>query len=151
LYTENFSFTGTAILQDLFLGTSTPISLDGSVFEYLYQVTTNSASTGNRFKIVFQAAPLGTNQFVTTNLNLYPNPANNQDVINVVLNSASSDALFNYKIYNTLGELVQSNDIIITNASGTIKLSSKLNSGIYFVQLKNNSTNDLFTKSIIIK
>jgi hypothetical protein len=60
IFTEDFTFSGQAFLEDTFLKTSTPIALDGSIFEYEFQITSDALSSGNRFKINFVASTLGT-------------------------------------------------------------------------------------------
>jgi hypothetical protein len=58
IYTENFTFNGTAIFYDLKLGTTTLMPIDGSVFEYPFTVTSDPTTQGTRFKIVFSNSVL---------------------------------------------------------------------------------------------
>jgi hypothetical protein len=151
LYTQNFTFDGTAYLEDLFLGTSTPIALDGSIFEYIYQVTTNAASTGNRFKVVFQSTALN-NETVTNNyFSIYPNPASNQDVISITFRNAEDSNVYDYKIYNSLGQLIQSDKLNKHNTMGSILLDKKLSTGLYYIQLNDLKNNQKYTQSLLIK
>ncbi len=54
---ENMSSSGlSAFLEDAYLNTSTPVSLNGNTVEVDFAVTSNAATTGNRFRIVFRPA-----------------------------------------------------------------------------------------------
>ncbi len=53
----NMSSSGlSAFLEDAYLNTSTPVSLNGNTVEVDFAVTSNAATTGNRFRIVFRPA-----------------------------------------------------------------------------------------------
>jgi hypothetical protein len=151
LYTQNFTYTGTAYLQDLFLGTNTALPLDGSVFEYNFQITTDALSYGNRFKIVFQSAVLSATEIATNSFALYPNPANPQESVTIVFPTSTDTDAYEYKIYNNLGQLVQLDKLSKQNSTATIPLSSKLISGLYFVQLHNTNNNAIATKTLLLK
>lgn len=151
LYTENFTYGGYAFLQDLFTGTTTQVPTDGSVFEYPFQVTSNAMSQGNRFKIVFQSTLLNVNSFDGNYFSIYPNPAKSQDSITVLFHSDATIAIYDYKIYNTLGQLMQADEINNQNTTGTILLNTTLTSGLYFIQLHNLSNDQKSTQSLIIK
>lgn len=152
LYTENFIFTGTAYLQDLFLGTTTPILLDGSVFEYKYQVTSNSASTGNRFKVIFkQSNTLSLESFDSSKFNIYPNPLTSIETITLQFNSKQVSNKYAYKINNLLGQEVFQGDLVTTSDVATIMLDGKLSAGLYILQVRNKLTNEYLTKKLIIK
>jgi hypothetical protein len=151
LYTQNFTYTGTAYLQDLFLGTNTALPLDGSVFEYNFQTTTDVLSYGNRFKIVFQSAVLSATEIATNTFAVYPNPANPNESVTIVFPTSTDTDAYEYKIYNNLGQLVQFDKLSKQNSTGTIPLSSKLISGLYFVQLHNTNNNAIATKTLLLK
>jgi hypothetical protein len=151
LYTQNFTYTGTAYLQDLFLGTNTALPLDGSVFEYNFQITTDALSYGNRFKIVFQSAVLSATEIATNSFAVYPNPANPHESVTIVFPTSTDTDAYEYKIYNNLGQLVQFDKLSKQNSTGTIPLSSKLISGLYFVQLHNTNNNAIATKTLLLK
>jgi hypothetical protein len=151
LYTENFTYSGNAFLQDIFTGTTTQLPTDGSVFEYPFQVTSNSLSLGNRFRIVFQSSILNVNNLNGNYFSVYPNPAKIQDTITVLFHSDDSSAIYDYKIYTTLGQLIQSDVLNKQSTTATILLTNKLTTGLYFIQLHNLSNNQNFTQSLIIK
>lgn len=152
LYTENFEFDGYAYLQDLFLGSTTEIPLDGSVFEYEYQITENTASTGSRFKILFQNTALSNSEFTASDFMLYPNPVNANESFTIKFHSKANEVgSFDCKIYNALGQLIQNNHLDVVNGSITIPLISNFKSGAYFVEILNTLTQTKTTKSLIIE
>ncbi|WP_282788071.1 hypothetical protein [Flavobacterium croceum] len=108
--TENFQSTAMqATLHDLFLGTQTDLLLNGSVVEYPFEVTTNTASTGNRFKITFQNSALATTTWATQTIKIYPNPAK-QGIVKLQLPQQDTSQL-SYKLVNVLGQIMQSGDL----------------------------------------
>jgi hypothetical protein len=150
LYTENFTYSGNAFLQDMFTGTTTQLPTDGSVFQYPFQVTSNVLSIGNRFKIVFQPAILSNTVLNIKNFSIYPNPAKNHESITVLFHSTDSADAYEYKIYNSLGQLMQFDTLSKQNTTGTIMLTNKLTTGLYFIQLHNLTNDNQFTQSLII-
>ena len=150
IFTEDFTFSGQAFLEDTFLKTSTPIALDGSIFEYEFQITPDALSSGNRFKINFKAeAALGTTNPNALKLIVYPNPTTSEQGINISFENALSG--YSYKIFNTAGQLIDSQNIKANNKSAHIKFQQKLSPGIYYLNIfdKNNEIKNIQT--IIIK
>lgn len=150
IFTEDFTFTGQAFLEDTFLNTSTPIALDGSIFEYEFQITSDPLSSGNRFKINFKAeAALGTTNPNASKLIVYPNPTTSEQGINISFENALSG--YSYKIFNVAGQLIDSQNIKANNKSAHIKFQQKLSPGIYYLNIfdKNNELKNMQT--IIIK
>ena len=88
---------------------------------------------------------LGTNDFENNTLQLYPNPVTNE--LNIKLDNTTS----NYKvtIYNTLGSVVFESNNQLSNTNNSINIS-KLNSGIYFVQIT-DTENRVYLKRLIKK
>lgn len=149
IFTEDFTFTGQAFLEDTFLKTSTPIALDGSIFEYEFQITSDASSSGNRFKINFVASTLGTTTPKASSLLIYPNPTTSEQGINISFENELSG--YSYKIFNTAGQLIDSQNIKANNKSAHIKFQQKLSPGIYYLNIfdKNNEIKNIQT--IIIK
>lgn len=149
IFTEDFTFTGQTFLEDTFLNTSTPIALDGSIFEYEFQITSDPLSSGNRFKINFQASTLGTTTPKASSLLIYPNPTTAEKGINISFENALSG--YSYKIFNVAGQLIDSQNIKTNNKSAHIKFQQKLSPGIYYLNIldKNNEIKNIQT--IIIK
>lgn len=82
---------------------------------------------------VSNCAFLGTTSLEKTNFKIYPNPAKNE--LNIELNEISD--ILETKIYNVLGNLViNQNSTNIQNRKIDISI---LDSGVYFVVLKNKS------------
>ena len=149
IFTEDFTFSGQAFLEDTFLKTSTPITLDGSIFEYEFQITSDALSSGNRFKINFVASTLGTTTPKASSLLIYPNPTTSEQGINISFENALSG--YSYKIFNTAGQLIDSQNIKANNKSAHITFQQKLSPGIYYLNIldKNNEIKNIQT--IIIK
>jgi len=152
LYTENFNYQGIATLEDSFLGASTPIALDGSLFEYVYQVTADAKSTNNRFKVIFkQQGTLANPIFNDLEFNVYPNPLSNTDSINVQISTNGVSDSFDYKISSLQGQEVATGKLIVNNSVGTVALDGRLSAGVYILQVRNTETNEKISKKIIIK
>lgn len=149
LYTENFTFSGQAFLQDLYLGTLSEINLDGTIYEYPFQVTSEALSTGNRFKIVFQASALSNEDFNVSGVKMYPNPTTSENGIFVSFQNDNNEQ-FEYKIFNCLGQLIQNNSLIMNDNTGKIKFENKLNQGVYYINIYDVNQNLKFSKSILI-
>lgn len=74
---------------------------------------------------------------------IYPNPSNNEITISTYLNIGDTWEL---KIYNVIGELIQSNNF---ENEFTLSLTPNL-PGIYFFQLQNLNSGEMFTQKIIL-
>ena len=139
--TENFAFSGEAMFHDLKLGTTRAMQLDGSIFEYPFDVNTSDASTqGTRFKIVFNTTLSidDNDQFV--GIKVYPNPSTNS--IGVTLNTGNlALGNYDYKILNVLGQVVQKGEINNqqTNQEIKINFNNSITSGWYTIQISDNN------------
>jgi len=150
IYTEEFTATNlNATLEDLFTNARTPLSLDSSAVEYPFTVTTDALSSGNRFRIVFQNAVLGTNNPIATGFSIVPNPVTG-DSFQVNLGSLAKGN-YSYTICNTIGLEVEKGSInnVAQNTNYTVKLSNTL-TGIYIMKLT-GTDNSVFTAKIIKK
>lgn len=150
IFTEDFSYTGQALLQDLFLNTITPFSVDGSVFEYDFVVTADALTSGNRFKIIFQNTLSNSTFSQENNFVIYPNPTTFEQGIHISTQQPSSE-IYEYRIYNCLGQIVETNKITFDNQLTNISFSQKLNQGIYFLNIYDNQNVLQSSKSILIK
>lgn len=150
IFTEDFSYTGQALLQDLFLNTVTPFSVDGSVFEYDFVVTADPLSSGNRFKILFQNTLTNSTFSQENNFAIYPNPTTFEQGIHISTKQPSSE-IYEYRIYNCLGQIVESKKITFDNQLTNISFTQKLNQGIYFLNIYDNQNVLQSSKSILIK
>ena len=150
IFTEDFTYTGQAFLEDLFLNTSTPIALDGSTFEYAFQVTTDPLSTGSRFKINFVASTLGATTPTASQFVIYPNPTTVEKGLTISFNTAVS-AGYSYKIFNPAGQLIESNSITVNNKLGNIAFHQKLKSGVYYLNIYDENNELKNSKTIIIQ
>ncbi|PPZ90590.1 hypothetical protein C3729_12715 [Cloacibacterium normanense] len=150
IFTEDFTFSGQAFLEDTFLQTSTPIALDGSIFEYEFQITSDALSSGNRFKINFVASTLGTTTPKASSLLIYPNPTTSEQGINISFESSSSG--YYYKLFNTAGQLIETNSIIsVNNKLGHIAFNSYLKTGVYYINLYDQNSELKKSQTIIIQ
>ncbi|WP_396189114.1 T9SS type A sorting domain-containing protein [Flavobacterium sp.] len=150
IFTEDFSYTGQALLQDLFLNTVTPFSVDGSVFEYDFVVTADPLSSGIRFKILFQNTLTNSTFSQENNFAIYPNPTTFEQGIHISTKQPSSE-IYEYRIYNCLGQIVESKKITFDNQLTNISFTQKLNQGIYFLNIYDNQNVLQSSKSILIK
>lgn len=149
IFTEDFTFTGQAFLEDTFLKTITPISLDGSIFEYEFQITSDPLSSGNRFKINFVASTLGTTTPKASSLLIYPNPTTAEKGLNISFESSSSG--YYYKLFNPAGQLIEANSISVNNKLGHIAFNSYLKSGVYYINLYDQNNELKNSQTIIIQ
>ena len=148
--TEQFTASNlVASLEDLFTNTSSPLALDGTAVEYPFAVTTNALSTGDRFRIVFQNAVLGTNNPTATSFSIVPNPVTG-DSFQVNLGTLGT-GIYSYSICNAIGQEVEKGTIqnAAQNTNYEIKMSNSA-TGIYIMKIKGND-NSVFTAKIIKK
>lgn len=149
IFTEDFTFTGQAFLEDTFLKTSTPIALDGSIFEYEFQITSDASSSGNRFKINFVASTLGTITPKASSLLIYPNPTTAEKGLNISFESSSSG--YYYKLFNPAGQLIEANSISVNNKLGHIAFNSNIKTGVYYINLYDQNNELKNSQTIIIQ
>jgi hypothetical protein len=148
--TEQFASTNLeATLEDLYSNSRTPLTLDGSAVEYPFTVTTDALSTGDRFKIIFQNAVLGTNNPTANGFSIVPNPVTG-DAFQVNLGTLVTGT-YSYSIYNTIGQEVEKGTIqnATQNTNYEVKMSNSA-TGIYIMKIK-GSDNTVFTAKIIKK
>ena len=148
IHTEDFVATNLqATLEDLYTNTRTSISLDGSVVEYQFTVTTDALSTGDRFRIVFQTVVLGMNNQLGKSFSIFPNPVIG-DFFQVNLGSLPTGN-YSYTICNSIGQEVEKGSFEnkSQNTNFTIRINNIV-SGIYFMKIK-GSDNSVFISKII--
>ena len=149
--TEQFTTTNLdATLEDLFTNSRTPLILNGTAVEYPFAVTTEAASTGNRFRIVFQNAVLGINNPKATEISILPNPITG-DAFQVNLGTLSTGT-YSYSICNTLGQEVEKGSInnASQNTNYTVKFKNNTAAGMYIMKVT-GTDNTVFTVKIIKK
>jgi hypothetical protein len=148
--TEQFASTNlNATLEDLFTNSRTPLNLEGTAVEYPFTVTTDALSTGDRFRIVFQNAVLGTNNPTATSFSIVPNPVTG-DSFQVNLGTLAT-GIYTYSIYNAIGQEVEKGSInnATQNTNYEVKMSNSA-TGIYIMKIKGND-NSVFTTKLIKK
>jgi hypothetical protein len=136
---ENFSLPegSTAVLEDLYLKTSTPIVLSGQQ-TINFSVNADPASTGERFRIVFRPS-------VVTSVNdlngdrgfsVYPNPLVKGTSMQLEFRNRAAGK-YTVTLFTIAGVRVQQD--ILSHAGGTavqsLKLSSQLSSGTYIAEI----------------
>ena len=149
--TEQFTTTNLdATLEDLFTNSRTPLTLNGTAVEYPFAVTTEAASTGNRFRIVFQNAVLGINNPKATEISILPNPITG-DTFQVNLGTLSTGT-YSYSICNTLGQEVEKGNInnVSQNTNYTVKFKNNTATGMYIMKVT-GTDNTVFNVKIIKK
>ena len=85
------------------------------------------------------------NHTLTNLVSIYPNPTNG--LFNLVVSSDNNYEMFNYKITNNLGQIIDSN-VIDGNKKQVIDLT-KNSSGVYFITIQSNA--DTKTEKIILQ
>jgi hypothetical protein len=148
--TEQFTSTNlNATLEDLFTNSRTPLNLEGTAVEYPFTVTNDALSTGDRFRIVFQNAFLGTNNPTATSFSIVPNPVTG-DSFQVNLGTLAT-GIYSYSICNAIGQEVEKGILnkATQNTNYEVKMSNSA-TGIYIMKIKGND-NTVFTAKIIKK
>jgi hypothetical protein len=148
--TEAFTATNlSATLEDLFTNSRTPLTLDGAAVEYPFTVTTDALSSGDRFRIVFQNAVLGTTIPTTNGFQIVPNPVTG-DSFQVNLGTLATGT-YSYSICNAIGQEVEKGTLnnATQNTNYEVKMSTSA-TGIYVMKIK-GSDNSVFTAKIIKK
>ena len=149
--TEQFATTSlNATLEDLFTNSRTPLTLDGTAVEYPFAVTTEAASTGNRFRIVFETNALGINNPKATGITILQNPITG-DTFQLNLGTPGMGS-YSYSICNTLGQEVEKGSInnVTQNTNYTVKFKNTTAAGMYIMKVT-GSDNTAFTAKLIKK
>jgi hypothetical protein len=149
--TEQFASTNlNATLEDLFTNSRTPLNLEGTAVEYPFTVTNDALSTGDRFRIVFQNAVLGTINPTATGFSIVPNPVIG-DSFQVNLGTLATGK-YSYSICNAIGQEVEKGSFqnATQNTNYTIKFRESAATGIYIMKIK-GSDNTVITAKLIKK
>ena len=88
--------------------------------------------------------PLGVNDILAQNLILYPNPT--QGILNVTIKNGNGN--FNYFIVNILGQEVKNGSL--NNGMNIITVTDFI-SGLYFIRVKDNTTNKSVVTKLIVE
>ena len=147
--TEQFATTNlNATLVDLFTNSRTPIALNGTAVEYPFAVTTEAASTGNRFQIIFETNALGINNPKTVGITVLPNPIIG-DAFQVNLGTLEMGT-YSYSICNALGQEVEKGGIYKAsqNENYGIRLKNNTAAGMYIIKVT-DTDNNVFTAKLI--
>lgn len=139
LNTEEFTMVGVeAYLQDLYTGTTQPLNLDGSVQDYEFDVDpTVSASSGNRFRIVFTNTALAVTNPEQGQLSIYPNPATGGKVT-VSLPTGNFEGC-SYELINVLGQVVRQDEITNSNSSQVLIPLTGLPNSWYALRIRKDN------------
>lgn len=146
LNTEQFTTTGlTATLQDLYTNESTVLNLDGTATDYLFHVTTDAASSNERFRIVFQTENnLSNTKPIKNPFLIAPNPVTNQ-IVHIYFKDNQVQKL-KYTLVNALGQLIAQGAVHPDNSINVANVAT----GVYVLQLQNES-NEIYSSKLIIK
>lgn len=88
---------------------------------------------------------LKNNKEIINGLTVYPNPASNE----VQLNLNGKEVMTNYKIYNSIGQLLNTQSI--DNQSSTNISTGNFVNGMYFIEVKTSDNKSIVKKFEIIK
>ena len=147
--TEQFNTTNlNATLEDAFTNSRTPIALNGTAIEYPFSVTTDVASSGNRFKIVFETNALGISNPNTGGITVIPNPIIG-DAFQVNLGTLEMGT-YSYSICTALGQEVEKGSInkASQNENYGIRLKNNTAAGMYIIKVT-DMDNNVFTAKLI--
>jgi len=131
-----------ATLEDTYLGKEQPLSLETAV-PYDFTVDGNTASSGDRFRIVFKSKTITPPQEIDLKhtISLYPNPIQAGESLSIQMQKREAGK-YTIAIYNLMGVQVQQQ--VILHASGNavqnIKLNSNLPAGTYLVNILDASS-----------
>jgi hypothetical protein len=127
----------TAVLQDLYLGTETILSMtDAQTVNFT--VNQDAASTGNRFRIVFRSGAVTSvdNLSGEKAFAIYPNPVSKGGVMQLEFRNRAA-GMYNVRIFNLSGAQVQQESV--RHAGGTavqqIRLNTQLTPGAYIAEI----------------
>ena len=111
-------------------------------------MTTEAASTGNRFRIVFENSALVINNPKATGISILPNPITG-DAFQVNLGTLSTGT-YSYSISNALGQEVEKGNInnVTQNSNYTVKFKNSTANGMYIMKVT-GTDNSVFTAKII--
>jgi hypothetical protein len=80
---------------------------------------------------------------------MYPNPTTTENGVFISFQNNNNEQ-FEYKIFNCLGQLIQSSTLNMNENIGTIKFENKLNNGVYYINIFDENHNLKFSKSLLI-
>jgi hypothetical protein len=119
-----------------------------SVIKYTF-FNVNTAADSVQLTVRYNGAPtnIKENGLNIQHVMLSPNPASQNSILNI---KASGNSSAKISIYNSLGSIVSEEKAELIKGENKINLSlSNLNSGIYFVNIENNTGK--LTKRLIVK
>lgn len=146
LNTEGFTTANlVAKLQDLYNNTETILDLSGAIVAYEFTVNAEVASSGDRFRVVFQdASALGSDDFSKNKIIAYPNPVTDGQ-IHVDFSTENTNR--RYQLTNLLGQVVQSGHL--GQSLKTVIAVEPLPHGLYLLQVSEETDLILNTKLLI--
>ena len=131
-----------ATLEDTYLGKEQPLSLETAV-PYDFTVDGNTASSGDRFRIVFKSKTITPPQEIDPKhtISLYPNPIQAGESLSIQMRKREAGK-YTVLVYNLMGVQVQQQVILHAggNAIQNIKLKSNLPAGTYLVNILDASS-----------
>lgn len=146
--TEQFVNAGlNATLEDLFTNTSLPITLDGTVTEYQFTTTSNTQSSGNRFRIVFGTV-LSNNFSIKSSISVLPNPFNGS-YININFDG-KPEGNYKYSISNGIGQVLENGTInyVRNNVLYPLVIKTAMPDGVYILNITDDQKKEYSVKLI---
>jgi hypothetical protein len=115
--------------------------IDGSVFEYPFTVTSDAATQGTRFKIVFGNTVLSVDDIANVNgVKVYPNPVAKSGTLTLNLGKLENNT-YNYRITNILGQTIQTGKLNKTelNQEFALTFNTAFSAGLYAIEVLDQS------------
>jgi hypothetical protein len=136
-----------ATLEDLFTNTSLPITLDGTVTEYQFTTTSNTQSSGNRFRIVFGTV-LSNNFSIKSSISVLPNPFNGS-YININFDG-KPEGNYKYSISNGIGQVLENGTInyVRNNVLYPLVIKTAMPDGVYILNITDDQKKEYSVKLI---
>ncbi|MGB5980784.1 MAG: fibronectin type III domain-containing protein [Nonlabens sp.] len=102
----------------------------------------------NRFQLVFETVTLSIGSELSDSISIYPNPVN-EDVLNIQVAGNVSAQKLKVQLFNSLGQLVRSEDVSNTTDVIQLRKMNDLKSGIYFVTIKGGNLDH--TEKVVVE
>ena len=101
---------------------------------YVYFDFNSPVKTNTTLNTIKNVTGIVENELTAFDFIIYPNPANN--VVSLLINSEEAEKLYTMKIYNLVGDVMQSKTVRIINGKNIVATDvSSFASGLYFVEV----------------
>jgi len=135
-----------AFLLDQYLGTSTPVILNG-VTSFKFFVTNDPASSDEKRFIVVFAKPSAPPVITTSSIVIYPNPVQDGTIMLHLNNMPAGN--YSFRLLNAAGQQVVFKQIYFAGSSGTESIRTNVTKGVYILEITKPDNTKQINKVII--